>query len=336
MKRFLVCFGTRPEYIKVKSLIDNLPYIKTLFTGQHVDLIKHVVDDLQINYKIVINDQTDNRLNDIICSILKHNYIFKNIDYVIVQGDTASAFAVALAAFNCQKKVIHLEAGLRTHNIHDPYPEELNRQLISRIANIHLCPTEQNKQNLINEQIHLQSDIYVVGNTGLDNLNTNNCNYTNKVLITMHRRDNVELIEEWFKCFEQIAIKYSDLEFILPLHPNPDIRKHAHLLKHVHTIEPLKHEKMIFLLKQTRFVISDSGGLQEEASFFKKKIIVCRKTTERPETLNITSIMCKEPNQLSNIVDKMYNDYIVDSNTICPYGDGAAWKKIDLILKSII
>lgn len=336
MKSFLVCFGTRPEYIKVKSLIDNLPYIKTLFTGQHIDLIKHVVDDLKIDYKIVINDKTNNRLNDIICSILQCSFIFKNIDYVIVQGDTASAFAVALAAFNCQKKVIHLEAGLRTHNIHDPYPEELNRQLISRIANIHLCPTEFNKQNLINEQIHLQSDIYVVGNTGLDNLDTSNCNYTNKVLITMHRRDNVDLIEEWFKCIDKIAEKYQDLEFILPLHPNPEIKKYAHLLKHVYIIEPLKHEKLIFLLKQTRFIISDSGGLQEEASFFKKKIIVCRKTTERPETLNITSIMCKEPTELPNIVDEIYNNYLVDPTTICPYGDGSAWKKIDLILQSLV
>lgn len=336
MKRFLICFGTRPEYIKVKSLIDNLSNVKTLFTGQHTDLIKHVVDNIDITYRIVLDGKNTNRLNDIICSVLQYNDIFRNVDYVVVQGDTTSALAVALSAFNNQKKVIHLEAGLRTHNINDPYPEELNRQLISRIASVHLCPTDLNKQNLMNELIHLQSEIHVVGNTGLDGLDPNNCQYTNKVLITMHRRDNINLIEEWFTNFEKIAEKYPDLEFILPLHPNPDIRKHAHLLKHVHIIEPLKHKKLIFLLKQTRFVISDSGGLQEEASFFKKKIIVCRKTTERPETLAITSFLCDEPNDLPDLVDIIYKDYVVDPKYDCPYGDGFAWKKIDLIFQKLV
>ena len=322
--KLLLCFGTRPEYIKIKSLKDNIKNIplKTLFTGQHTNLI----DDLNVDYIIKIDTNNTNRLNDIWCSIMKHNYIFDDITHVIVQGDTSSAIAVAMSAFHNGKKIIHLEAGLRTFDIHDPYPEELNRQLISKLASIHLCPTNLNKQNLLNENV--SGDIYVVGNTGLDNINKDNVFYGNKVLITLHRRDNQHIIDKWFLALSKIAQKYSDLDFILPIHPNPEIRKHKHLLEHINIIEPVNHYDMINILKKCKFVISDSGGLQEEASYLNKKIIVCRNSTERPEIIGTNSVLCNNPDDLKQHVDNFYHNYFIE--TICPYkpDDEPVYKKI--------
>lgn len=331
----LICFGTRPEYIKVKSLIENIPNVKTLFTGQHENLIKNI----NFDHKLCIKKTSirGNRLNDIINSILCYDNIFNDIEYVIVQGDTSSAMAIALSAYNNGKKIIHLEAGLRTNNIYNPYPEELNRQIISRIASIHLCPTEQNRDNLLKENVF--GDIYVTGNTGLDNIDKKGCSYGNKVLITMHRRDNHNIMDKWFNEISKIASKYTDLEFIIPLHPNPNVQKHKHLLKGIKIIQPLEHKELIDLLKECKFIISDSGGLQEEASFLNKKIIVCRKTCERPETLeqnyinnqnNNHSILCSEPKKLGNIVNNVNINYKI--NKSCPYGDGNAFKKIKKIL----
>lgn len=325
--KLLICFGTRPEFIKVKSLIDKIDGVKTLFTGQHVDLVK----DLNFDYTVKIDGTNPNRLNDVLKSILKRNEIFENIDYVMVQGDTTSAMGMALSAFHHGIKVIHLEAGLRTGNILDPYPEELNRQIISRIASINLCPTGHNKANLLAENV--KGDIYTTGNTGLDNIDKSGLCYGNKVLVTMHRRDNLNIMDKWFTVLSTLAKKYTDLEFIIPLHPNPNVQKHRHLLSSITVIDPLSHYDLIKLLKQCRFVISDSGGLQEEASYLNKKIIVCRRTTERPETVGVHSFMCSWPHQLEKIVDQIYTDYEVDAK--CPYGDGCAWAKIKDILVRI-
>ena len=348
----LICFGTRPEYIKVKSLIDNMSNIKTCFTGQHKDLlhlctiktphsnaviceqsdadcllkIRNGIKDISVDFHLnFINNESHNRLNDIMINILKHTHIFDNIDYVMAQGDTTTAFAIALSAYHMNKKVIHLEAGLRTHSIQDPFPEELNRQLISRIADIHLCPTKNNKNNLIRENID-ESKIYIVGNTGLDNINKSGCQYNNQILITLHRRNNISIIKEWFTIIDKIASENSDIEFILPIHPNPEIRKYKDCLKYVRVIEPISHEETINIIKGCKFIISDSGGIQEEASFLNKKIIICRNDTERPEVLENHGILCKIPNQLPEIFNKINNNYIVDAE--CPFGDGMSYKKI--------
>lgn len=322
----LICFGTRPEYIKVKSLIQNLPNIKTCFTGQH----KNLVENINFDYSIDIdNSISTNRLNDIMCNIMSHSHIFENIDYVLVQGDTTTALAVALSAFHHGKKIIHLEAGLRSNNLNDPFPEEMNRQVISRLANIHLCPTEFNKLNL--EKENLSGQIYVVGNTGLDNIDTSNCSYDNQVLITLHRRDNHPIIDKWFFEIENIANEYPHIEFLIPLHPNPNVHCHKHIFNKVKVIEPMTHAELIQYVKKCKFVISDSGGLQEECSFLNKKIIVCRKTTERPESLGIHSFMCDDPYKLKDMVDSIMNDYKV--NKICPYGDGLSWKKIQNVIQ---
>lgn len=315
----LICFGTRPEYIKVKSLIDNLENIKTCFTGQHKDLLKNIQVDYELNMDEIISE---NRLNNIICNILKCTHIFLNVDKVLVQGDTTTALAMAISAFNNGLKVVHLEAGLRSNNLKDPYPEEANRQLISRIADIHLCPTEFNKENLLKENV--KGQIYVTGNTGLDNISKEGCEYTNRVLITMHRRDNHELMEQWFENLEQLANKYEDIEFLIPLHPNPNVQKHKGKFNKVKVVEPLTHEELIEYVKKCKFVISDSGGLQEECSFLNKKIIVCRKTTERPESVGIHSFMCESPDKLEELVNEIMVSYEV--NALCPYGNGNSWK----------
>lgn len=317
--KLLICFGTRPEYIKVRSLIENME-VKTMFTGQHINLLKGV----KVDYRIKIEDKTRNRLNDIVSSIMSRSDIFEEVTDVLIQGDTTSAMAVALSAFHNKCRVIHLEAGLRTHDIHDPFPEEMNRQLISRMATINLCPTEWNKENLRREGV--SGKIVVVGNTGLDNIEKEGCNYGSTVLITMHRRDNHAMMKEWFQTISKIAKKYEDLEFIIPIHPNPNVMKHIDKLEGVTVIEPIPHNKLIKILKEVRFVISDSGGLQEEASYLNKKIIVCRRGTERPESMGTHSILCKYPNELEAIVEEIHNNYEIEKE--CPYGDGKAWKKI--------
>lgn len=321
----LICFGTRPEYIKVKSLIDNLQNIKTCFTGQHKDLLKHIDTDYKIEFQ---DNLSNNRLNDIFMNIMKNTHIFDNIDYVLIQGDTTTACAIALSAFHNNKKIIHLEAGLRSGNLKDPFPEEMNRQVISRISDVHFCPTLLNKRNLLLENI--TKKIFIVGNTGLDNITKTDCEYTNKVLITLHRRDNHEIMHLWFQELEKIAEKYNDIEFIIPLHPNPNVQKHKNIFNKVKIIEPLSHDELINYVKKCKFVISDSGGLQEECSFLNKKIIVCRETTERSESIGTHSIMCKDPVFLSEIVDKVVNDYEIDYE--CPYGDGNSWKNIKKII----
>ena len=322
--KILICFGTRPEYIKVKSLIKNLDNIKTCYIKQHKDLLSNIKTDYIIN----ISELTDNRLNNIISNILCKDNIFNDIDYVLVQGDTTSALSIALSAFNNNKKVIHLEAGLRSYNKLDPFPEEMNRCLLSRITDIHLCPTELNKMNLIKENI--KDNIYVVGNTGLDNINRDNIKYGNKILITLHRRDNHNMMDLWFKELEKIANKYNEIEFILPIHPNPNVLKHKNILKKVNVIEPLNHNNLIDLIKECKFIISDSGGIQEECSFLKKKIVICRKTTERPEVLENYGVLCDSIDKLENYVDEFMNNYEIDKE--CPFGDGYSWIKIKKIL----
>lgn len=316
----LIAFGTRPEYIKVKSLIENMPNVKTFFTGQHIDLLKGIKVDYTVE-KLKVS--SDNRLNSVIQSSLQFE-IPEGTSYVVVQGDTTSALAIALSAFNSGIPVVHLEAGLRTHNKFDPYPEEMNRQLISRIASIHFCPTVLNKKNLLKESV--SGDIFVVGNTGLDNIDKEGCFYGNKVLITMHRRDNHPTMDRWFIELSKVAKMYQELDFILPIHPNPNVQKHKHLLEGINVVEPMSHQELLNILRKCRFLITDSGGIQEEASFLNKRVVVCRQSTERPEVLEHHGILCSKPELLIDTVNKVNNDYYI--NKPCPFGDGTAYVRI--------
>jgi UDP-N-acetylglucosamine 2-epimerase (non-hydrolysing) len=180
-------------------------------------------------------------------------------------------------------------------------------------------------------------DIYVVGNTVLDNLvpYKAKCEYTNKVLVTLHRRENHDLIKDWFLEINNLALTYSDLEFILPIHPNPNVQKHKGLLTNVTVIEPLPHEELLELLVKTKMVITDSGGLQEECSFLNKKCLVCRETTERPESISSTTFMIKRPEDLEHEFNKHINLFRINEDNKSPYGDGNSSKKICEILKNI-
>lgn len=327
----LITYGTRPEWIKVNPLIDEMvkekiPF-KTLFTGQHKDIVKFNAD---FNFEMV--EFVDNRLNNIVCNGLSlPSEYFNDITHILVQGDTTSALALALNAFNRKIKIIHLEAGLRTGDFENPYPEEANRQLISRISNINLCPTPNNLINLKNENVIGES--YVVGNTGLDNLVSykNSTSYEDIILVTLHRRENHNTIQEWFEKINELAIEYPYIKFILPIHPNPSVRKYKNILTNVSVVEPLSHSDMLDTLIKCKIVITDSGGLQEECSFLNKKCLVCRETTERPESIGQTTFMVKSPKALRDIFKESIQNFEV--NYISPFGDGNASKKIVKILK---
>lgn len=327
----LITFGTRPEYIKIKPLINifklnNFYEYKILFTGQHEQLI----NDIKFDYKIDIKDG-DNRLDSIFSSIMNKDNIFKDIKYVMVQGDTASAYAVALSAFHRKIPVMHLEAGLRTYDIENPYPEEYYRRCISNLSSINFCVSNINKINLENEKT--QGKNFVVGNTVLDNIKDIQTTYDKKVLVTLHRRENHECIKEWFEEIEKTSLFYADYEFLLPIHPNPNVKKHANILKNVKVIEPMDHNEIIKYMSNCSFIITDSGGLQEESSFLKKKSIVCRKTTERVEGLNEFSYLCDNPSKLKNIVDYVMLNKKIDKT--CPYGDGQSSQRIYNVIKQL-
>jgi len=327
--KILFCLGTRPEWLKIKPILNllNRDQYKILFTGQHEDLLK----GLDFDYKIIIKENSSNRLNNIFINCLNQFPIDNTFDSVSVQGDTASAYACALAAFNRGLKIYYLEAGLRSYNLRHPYPEEAYRQMISRISDVNFCPTELSKKNLESEMVSGKN--FVVGNTVLDNLveYKDKCEYTNKVLVTLHRRENHDLMENWFNTLNDIAKKHDYLEFIIPIHPNPNVSKHKHLLTNLTVVDPMSHEDLLKLLVKCKFVISDSGGLQEEGSFFNKKVIVCRVTTERPEGKSSGHLhMCPDPSGLSDLVDKINKNYYINSS--CPYGDGNSSKRILEIL----
>lgn len=330
----LITYGTRPEYIKVKPLIsqfekDNVPY-KILFTGQHKDIACGYYD-----FKINMVELSENRLDSVIANLMKiPSEVFENITHILVQGDTTSVVGLSLCALHRKINVIHLEAGLRTYDYENPYPEENNRKIVSSIAKIHLCPTKINADNLLNEKVI--GDIHIVGNTVLDNLieYKNKCEYTNKVLVTLHRRENHDKIDIWFRNINELAKKYNNLEFILPIHPNPNVQKHKDMLTNIKVINPLSHEELLEILVKTKLVITDSGGLQEECSFFNKKCLVCRKVTERPESLGTTSFLVSDPNDLNNMFNIHLNSFEVQTD--CPYGDGCSSERISKILKKEI
>jgi UDP-N-acetylglucosamine 2-epimerase (non-hydrolysing) len=206
--------------------------------------------------------------------------------------------------------------------------------MISNIASIHLCPTVDNYSNLLNEKINGMKKI--VGNTVLDTINpkTDNIIIRKKVLITMHRRENHNKLERWFKEINSLAKKHSDLlEFVFPLHPNPEVQKFKHLLQNVNVIEPLNRESLIELIKESNLVISDSGGIQEECAFLNRIVIVCRTTTERPESLLKTSFLCPEPENLNDMFET--NIYKIETDFECPFGDGNSSKKVVNILEKL-
>jgi len=298
---YLICFGTRPELIKIIPIMNKFKEkkvaFKTLFTGQHEDLIKDFfkyIEKPDFEFTdIMTHGQTLNELSSKI--LLKSNKLFIDnvFSNVMVQGDTTTALTIALSAFHFKIPVIHLEAGLRTNDKYSPFPEEINRRLISQITSIHLCPTALSVKNLEKEQI--TSNVHLVGNTVVDiykyifentkpSVKLQELIHQNKsyIVVTLHRRENRG--DKMLSMWEQLNELSSEYNFIYITHPSLPGSKQI-LNNNITLIEPQDYESMIHLISNSKGIITDSGGLQEEAVCAMKKVLVCRDTTERPETI---------------------------------------------------
>ncbi len=337
MKMILVCYGTRPEVIKVAPVIkalqvSDLPF-KTVFTGQHRELyedVKFMVPTPDYELDVM---QANQGINGVLALILnKLDVVIKKekASMVIVQGDTSTVLASALCAFNNRVPVGHIEAGLRTFDLASPFPEEANRQLVSTIANLNWAPTELAAKRLEAEGA---ANVLLTGNTVVDASQSFEFPivYGNEILVTLHRRENFinGKIEGMFKQIETLAVEHPNLNFIFPMHPNPNIQKYRRIFKKVVVTDPLNYKEMIALLSKVKFVISDSGGIQEECAALNKKILVCRNTTERPEGIDAG---------FAKLVDDRIIENFAWANDqprwegINPYGNGKAGH---LIVKSI-
>ena len=336
---YLICFGTRPELIKCIPLIhkfkENNIEFKTLFSGQHENLIKDFykyIDEPDFTFtNIMEHGQTLNQLSSKI--LLQSNKLFleNTFSNVIVQGDTTTAYSLALSAFHFQIPVIHLEAGLRTNDKYSPFPEEINRRLISQIASIHLCPTTLSLENLQKEEI--TNGVHLVGNTVVDiykyifentlpsnnirNIIDNNKEY---IVVTLHRRENRgDKIHSMWKQLNILSNKY---KFIYITHPSlPDSKKILNN-SNIILLDPQDYESMVHLISNSKGIITDSGGLQEEAVCANKRVLVCRDTTERPETINcglgklidtqITENICFFDEESFDVVENPYGNNVCE------------------------
>ena len=341
----LVAYGTRPEIIKLFPIINELKVqrlpFKTLFTGQQRDLYEDVKDLVpKPDFSFSEYFSGENKHNTLgmsfvkICEAAEKLFNEHCFDIIIIQGDTTTAWALAQMAFYNGIKIAHVEAGLRTFDLENPYPEELNRTLITQVAYLNFAPTKQAYENLINFGA---KNVHLVGNTIVDAVNyfkTSlglNENSSNKVLVTLHRRENHKIMGRLFDELQMVAEKNPEFELIFPMHPNPEVKKHKSRLnaKNIQVIPPISYPEMLKLISQALFIISDSGGIQEEATCFNKKVIVVRKKTERPETIEIG---------LGQLAGKNIRDFIEwaktppSQTTKSPYGDGDAAKKIVQIL----
>ena len=331
-KKIAIFYGTRPEFLKIKPILNFLDKssYKLFYVKQHKDILENTNFDKIIDVK----NHNRNRLNLIINSILKNSEIFIDYKYVLVQGDTQTAMSVALASFFNKQKIIHLEAGLRSNNLYSPFPEEANRKIISSLANFHFCPTGLSKQNLIRENI--KKNIFITGNTSLDNLliYKKKINYENQVVITLHRRENYELYDLWLDNLNRISKDYPFIKFFFILHPNPVYKKKIKNFRNIFFLEHMNHSQLMNYICKAKLIITDSGGLQEEGSFLEKKVIVCRKETERPEGINTNHLyLCPSPRKLRSIFSSLIFNYKIKKKS--PYGDGRSGMKISKLLLKI-
>lgn len=309
---FLILLGTRPEAIKLAPLILKLQKIGqrpiVVLTGQHASLADDILDWFGIkpdyNLRIMKENQTPAYVMQRLLSELPHLFNRIKPDWVVVQGDTSSALAGAQAAFLEKIKIAHVEAGLRSHDMNQPFPEEMNRRLISTLASVHFAPTANSKENLLLEQVD-EASILVSGNTVVDALNLilqkvniNSADikkaysvstHEKLILLTCHRRENYgKSQKKIFRAILTLADIHPDYKFVFPVHPNPSVSMHLEMLQNheqIQIIEPLNYFNFIPLISACDLVMTDSGGIQEEAPALGKPVIVLRDTTERPELI---------------------------------------------------
>lgn len=361
MKKIMLVFGTRPEAIKMCPLVNELKRhkeIKTVVcvTGQHRQMLDQVLKAFSVtpDYDLCIMKEKQT-LFDVTTGILeriKSVLESENPDVVLVHGDTSTTFVTALACFYLQIPVGHVEAGLRTHNIYSPYPEEFNRQAVSIIAKYNFAPTEMSKNNLLNEG-RSEENIYVTGNTAIDALKTTvREDYTHPeldwakdsrlIMLTAHRRENLgEPMRNMFRAIKRIVDEHEDLKVIYPIHMNPIVRSAAEEIfgtnKRFHIIEPLDVLDFHNFLARSYLILTDSGGIQEEAPSLGKPVLVMRDTTERPEGIAAGTLKLVGTNEetIYNEFKRLLTDaqaYSKMSKASNPYGDGRACEKIANIL----
>lgn len=378
MKKVMLVFGTRPEAIKMAPLVKKLQYNSTQFktivcvTGQHREMLDQVLHifDIQPDYDLNIMKQGQDLYDVSARVLLGMREVLKEThpDIVLVHGDTTTSTAAALAAFYQQIPVGHVEAGLRTHNIYSPWPEEMNRQITGRIATYHFAPTLLSKQNLLNEGVK-EEHILVTGNTVIDALQmvvnrikadkyldeelekqlkqvgydiNRLCNGKKMVLITGHRRENFgDGFIQMCTAIKDLTQKYPNVDFVYPMHLNPNVRKPIHEVfgenlsnwDNMFFIEPLEYLNFVYLMEKSTIVLTDSGGIQEEAPGLGKPVLVMRDTTERPEALEAGTVKLvgtnyeRIINEVSTLLDSpMYYEKM--SKAVNPYGDGEACLRI--------
>lgn len=362
MKKIMLVFGTRPEAIKMCPLVNVLKARANAFdvvvvvTGQHREMLDQVLSvfDVVPDYDLAIMKQNQT-LFDVTSSVLvkiKDVLEKETPDVVLVHGDTTTSFAAALASFYLQIPIGHVEAGLRTQNIFSPWPEEFNRQAVDIVSKYYFAPTLQSKQNLLDEG-KSEDAIWVTGNTGIDALNTTVqkgydhpelewAKGSRLILITAHRRENLgEPMHRMFRAIRRVMERHPDTKAIYPIHMNPKVREAAHAeldgFDRLHIIDPLQVLDFHNFLAASYLVLTDSGGIQEEAPGLGKPVLVMRDTTERPEgveagTLKLVGtderIIYREFDRL--LSDK--NEYLAMSQASNPYGDGRASERIADIL----
>jgi UDP-N-acetylglucosamine 2-epimerase (non-hydrolysing) len=377
MKKILFVFGTRPEAIKMAPLIkvfdeyQNIFQVKICVTAQHRQMLDQVLTFFEIipdyDFNLMTEGQTLERLTSDI--ILKMNDVFNsfNPDIVLVHGDTTTTLSVSLAAFYRKIKIGHVEAGLRTGNIYSPWPEEANRKICDILSNYHFVPTEVCKTNLLKENIS-DKTVFITGNTVIDalfltlnkihsNVSLENeiinrvlkfgFNPNNKfVLITCHRRENFgKSFIDICEAIAHLAKQNSKISFVYPVHLNPEVNiptyKILSKINNVYLLDPFVYEDFVYLMDKSYIIITDSGGIQEEAPSLGKPVLVLRETTERPEALESGVVKLVGTNKetiISNVQELLNNkkSYGIMSNSKNPYGDGKASYKIVDELRKII
>jgi len=369
MKNILLVIGTRPEAIKIAPLIIKLKKLNNKFntkvclTAQHRQMLDQVLEffEIQADYDLNLmkpNQNLHTLTADIITSIKPVYEDFKP-DWVLVHGDTTTSTAAALAAFYSGINVAHVEAGLRTFNKKAPFPEEMNRNITGRIADLHFAPTKASKKNLLNEAIE-ENTIYVTGNTvidalklGITKVNENSheivhlksiINFQKKIiLVTGHRRENFgDGFENICEALKTLAEKYNnDVEIVYPVHLNPNVQNPVNKLlsnqPNIKLIQPLNYEAFIWIMNKSYIIITDSGGVQEEAPSLGKPVLVMREVTERPEAVEAGTVILVGTNKekIINESEKLLTNssyYTQMSNKHNPYGDGLASDRIVAIL----
>lgn len=376
IKKIMLVFGTRPEAIKMAPLYHKLKEVGgefqviTCVTAQHRQMLDQVLKVFEINPDIDLNVMKPGQdLYDVTSAVLvgmRDVLKIKKPDIILVHGDTTTTLAASLAAFYAGIPVGHVEAGLRTYDLSAPFPEELNRQLTSKIAKWHFSPTKLSQQNLVEEGVAVK-DVTVTGNTVidalfwvLDRLNKNHArldqvlNLLDKylpfdwknsryVLITGHRRENFgDAFLEICYALKDLSQLYPKIHFVYPVHLNPNVQKPVRDilfgLSNVHLIEPLDYEPFVVLLKYSYIVLTDSGGIQEEAPSLGKPVLVMRDITERPEALMAGTVILVGANRVkifTNVAKLLDDDevYLSMSHAHNPYGDGAACERIIEVIR---